>query len=489
MKKQLFAPSVAALLALGGCSFIPETALPPAPVPAAWPTGPAYMAVADQTRGGDRLLADLGWREFFRSAPLKSLIERALANNRDLRVAALNVEQARALYRIQRAELLPTIDAGASLTRQRTPNELSPLGRGGVSSQYEVSLGTTSFELDLFGRIRSLQAQVLEDFLATDEARVGTQIALIAEVANAYLTLLADRELLKLTEDTLAAQQQSFDLTLRSFERGVGTRLDVAQARTAVETARANRAAYTRFLAQDRNALALLVGEPVADNLGTDAPSVEVGDFVTDLPAGLPSDLLQRRPDIREAEHRLRGANANIGAARAAFWPAITLTGSAGTASASLSNLFSAGTAAWTFLPQISVPIFDFGRREANLDAAKVERDITIAQYERAIQTSFREVADALAERGTLGEQLDAQHALVDATQESYDLSVARYNRGIDSFLTTLDSQRSLYAAQQDLITVKLSQLSNIVTLYKVLGGGSFPVMPEQKMAAGSAGG
>ncbi|UEM04188.1 efflux transporter outer membrane subunit [Skermanella rosea] len=474
MTKRRLAPASLALLLLGGCSFIPEYVRPDSPVPQAWPSGPAYTdSAAALPASAGPTLADLGWQEFFRSPRLQELIETALANNRDLRVAALNVEQARAQYRIERSALLPAVDVGGSLTRQRTPADLSRTGRASVGSQWEASLGTTSFELDLFGRIRSLEQSALESFFATEQAQAATRIALIAEVANAYLTLLADQELLKLTEDTLRTQQQSFDLTRRSFDRGIGTQLDVAQARTAVETARANRAAYVRLIAQDKNALALLVGTPIDDSVLDGAPSLGTGDFVADLPVGLPSDLLQRRPDIIEAEYNLRAANANIGAARAAFFPTIGLTASAGTASAALSGLFDGGSGAWNFLPQIGLPIFDYGLREANLESTKVQREIGVAQYERAIQVAFREVSDALAAQGTLDDQLEAQSALVDATRSSYDLSILRYNRGLDSFLNALDSQRSLYAAQQDLINARLSQLSNLVTLYKVLGGGA----------------
>ncbi|EWY37353.1 multidrug transporter [Skermanella stibiiresistens SB22] len=463
-----------ALLLLGGCSFIPDYVRPASPVPEAWPVGAAYTTSSAARPGnGGPVLADLGWEDFFQSPQLRGLIQTALENNRDLRVAALNVEQARAQYRIQRSDLLPTLDAGGSLTRQRTPADLSRTGRSAVGSQWEATVGTTSFELDLFGRIRSLEQSALESYFATEQAQVATRIALIAEVANAYLTLLADKELLKLTDDTLRTQRQSFDLTRRSFDRGVGTQLDVAQARTAVETARANRAAYVRQIAQDKNALTLLVGGPVSESVLDAAASLGTGDFITDLPVGLPSDLLQRRPDIIQAEYDLRSANANIGAARAAFFPTIGLTASAGTASAALSGLFDGGSGAWSFVPQISLPIFDFGRREANLESAKIQREIGVAQYERSIQTAFREVSDALAAQGTLDDQLDAQTALVDATRSSYDLSILRYNRGLDSFLNALDSQRSLYSAQQDLINARLSQLSNLVTLYKVLGGGA----------------
>ncbi|WP_328702975.1 efflux transporter outer membrane subunit [Arenibaculum pallidiluteum] len=470
--RNLLGASLSAALVLGGCSLVPDHVRPGAPVPESWPGGPAYLASAALRAEAGPSLADLGWQEFFRSPQLRALIATALENNRDLRVATLNVELARATYRIQRADRLPTVDAGGSLARQRTPASVSPSGRASTTTQAELSVGITAFELDLFGRVRSLEEQALESYLATEQAHVASRIALIAEVANAYLTLLADKELLRLTEDTLRTQQQSYELISGSFERGVGNRLDVVQAQTAVETARANRAAYVRQIAQDKNALALLVGAPVDEAMLDGAPSLGTGDFVADLPAGLPSDLLQRRPDILGAEFDLRAANASIGAARAAFFPSIGLKAAAGTASSSLAGLFDAGTGAWSFIPQISLPIFDNGRREANLAGAKVQREIAVARYERSIQTAFREVADALAAQGTFGQQLAAQGALAAAAQESYDLSQLRYNRGLDSFLNVLDSQRSLYAAQQRLITARLSQLGSLVTLYKVLGGG-----------------
>ena len=310
MKKRRLAPAASlALLLLGGCSFIPEYIRPASPVPEAFPTGPAYPAPAPRSRSAAVPCWPIwGGRSSSAHAQLRSLIDQALANNRDLRVAALNVQQAQAQYRIQRSELLPTADVGGSLQRQRTPGDLSRTGRPNIASQYDVSVGVTSYELDLFGRVRSLEQSALESFFATEQARIATQIALIAEVANAYLTLLADKELLRLTEDTLRTQQQSYDLTSRSFDRGVGTQLDVAQARTAVETARANRAAYVRQIAQDKNALNLLVGSPVADQVLDQAPALGTGDFVASLPVGLPSDLLQRRPDIIEAEYNLRAA-------------------------------------------------------------------------------------------------------------------------------------------------------------------------------------
>ena len=474
MKKRRLAPAASlALLLLGGCSFIPEYIRPASPVSEAWPTGPAYPARA---RAAGQRRSRTGGFGMGGVLPLTPAPQPDRSGSGEQpRPAGRGAERPAGPGAVSHPAGRPAAVGGY----RRQPSAPADAGRpvahrqASIASQYDVSVGTTSYELDLFGRVRSLEQSALESYFATDQARIATQISLIAEVANAYLTLLADKELLKLTEDTLRTQRQSYDLTSRSFDRGVGTQLDVAQARTAVETARANRAAYVRQIAQDKNALNLLVGAPVADQVLDKAPSLGKGDFVANLPVGLPSGLLQRRPDIMQAEYNLRAANANIGAARAAFFPTISLTASAGTASASLSGLFEGGSGAWAFAPQINLPIFDFGRREANLESAKVEREIGVAQYEKSIQTAFREVSDALAAQGTLDEQLEAQSSLVDATRSSYDLSILRYNRGLDSFLNALDSQRSLYAAQQDLINARLSQLSNLVTLYKVLGGGA----------------
>lgn len=472
-KPLLAAVLLSTALATAGCSMIPEIELPEPPIEGLWPAGPAYEPGVNLAAApGQPTLADLGWREFFRSEPLEALIAEALANNRDLRAAALNVERARALYRVSRADLYPQLDGGAGVTRQRTAQDLSQTGQATTNSRFEANVGTTAFELDFFGRIRSLNEEALQEYFATEEARLSAQIALIAEVANAYLALLADRELLALTQATLEAQQESFGLTATRAEQGLATELDVAQARTAVETARANLALYTRQVAQDRNALELLVGRPLPDDIGAEVPPVTTADFVTDLPPGLPSTLLLRRPDVRRAERELLAANASIGAARAAFWPTISLTASGGFASGQLTDLFQAGSGAWLFSPSLDLPIFDAGRREANLEAAKVEREIAVARYEQTVQTAFREVADALAARGTLDDQIAAQQSLVEAAQESYDLSLLRYQQGLDSYLTTLDSQRELYAAQQRLIALEQQRLANLATLYKALGGG-----------------
>ncbi len=459
--------TLALAAALGGCSLMPAYVRPASPVPQAYPTPLAETANATAA-------ADTGWRDFFADERLRQLIALALANNRDLRVAVLNIELSRAQNRIQGAALLPTVNASGSAGASRTPADLSGAGQAVTARQYSATLGFSSYELDLFGRIRSLNEQSLQQFLATDEARRSTQISLVAEVAADYLTLAADQEHLKLASVTLQSQSDSYALTKRMAELGAASDLTLRQAQTSVETARVDVARYTAQVALDRNALALVVGTQPPDALlpaGLDDGIKALG-AARDLPAGLPSDLLQRRPDVLQAERELRAANANIGAARAAFYPRISLTASAGAGSADLGKLFKSGQGTWSFAPSISLPIFDGGVNKANLDSATASRDIYLAQYEKSIQTAFREVADSLAQRTTLGEQLLAQQALVDATGASYTLSDARFKRGVDSYLSVLDSQRSLYTAQQTLIGTQLSRVSNLVTLYKVLGGG-----------------
>jgi len=458
-----------ALLFLNACTTMaPKYSRPEAPVPATWPSGPAYPSGTDGQSA--KKMADTPWREYFVDSQLQKVIELALANNRDLRVAALNIEKSRAQYRIQRAALIPQVNANADGSIQRLPADLSGTGHSKISRQYSVELGISAYELDLFGRVRSLKDQALEQYLATEQARTAVQISLVAEVANDWLTLAADRERLQLAKETLESQQSSYTLTQRRFQAGASSQLDLRQAQTQVDSARVDVALYTAQLAQSENALNLVVGKPVpAELLPT---KLELITAVKDLAPGLSSEVLLNRPDILEAEYTLKGANANIGAARAAFFPRITLTSSIGTASAKLTDLFQPGSAAWSFAPQISVPLFDAGINKANLDVAKVERDIAVAQYEKAIQTAFREVADALASLGTLGNRMEAQQSLTEATADSYRLSEARYTRGVDSYLTVLDSQRSMYSVQQNLINVHLARLANQVTLYKVLGGG-----------------
>jgi len=459
-----------AMLLLSGCiNLQPDYKRPELAAPNSWPTGAAYRPAAYDPK--KPAIADMGWDQFFSDDKLRKLIDIGIANNRDLRIAMLDVVKARAQYRVQRAEQLPTVNLEGQGDIQRTPRRLSQTGKSDVSHQYTAEVGVSSYELDLFGRIQSLKDQALEEFFATEEAQRSSQITLVAEIASAYVTLAADMERLKLAQDTLASQQQSYDLTKRSFEIGNSSELDVRQAQTSVDTARVDIATFTADIAQDQNALALLLGTSVPSDL---LPEQTLGTVTAlqDIPAGIPSDVLQRRPDILQAEHTLKGANANIGAARAAFFPKITLTATSGRASDALSTLFKAGTGAWAFAPDIVLPIFDWGENQANLDAAKADRDIDIAQYDKAIQTAFEEVANALADYGTIDDKMAAQQSLVEATSESYRLSDARYRKGVENYLDVLDSQRSMYSAQQDLITVRLDKQANLVTLYKVLGGG-----------------
>jgi multidrug efflux system outer membrane protein len=454
-------------LGLGGCTLAPKYTRPAAPVPADWPKGAAYQET--KTATGIPTASDLKWQEFFTDEKLQKIIAAALKNNRDLRLAALNVERARALYGIQRAELLPAVNAVGSGSRQRVPADLSTTGSAMTAEQYSVNLGISSWEIDFFGRIRGLKDRMLEEYLATEQAGRSARILLVSAVANAYLSLAADRENFKLAESTLETQQAAYHLIRRRCDVGLASELDLNRAQSQVDAARGDVARYKQQTAQDENALNLLVGSPAPDELlpaelGSATPLREIS-------TGTPSGILLRRPDILAAEHRLKASNANIGAARAAFFPRIALTTNIGTASSELSGLFKSGSYTWSFATQIVMPNFD-ARTWSAYDATKVEREIALAQYEKAIQTAFREVADALAVRGTVDQQLSAQQSLVKAVAETYRLSNARYMKGMDSYLGVLDAQRSLNAAQQGLIVLRLIRLSNLVTLYKVLGGG-----------------
>jgi outer membrane protein, multidrug efflux system len=465
--------AVALAVSLGACTMEPHYDRPPPPVP------PLQGGPQGQ---GAQAAADIGWREFFPDPQLQELIALALTNNRDLRVAVLNVETAQQRYRVQRAELFPTIAATGTEQVQEYPNGVfSPTGVGssktpvtgsGTTSRFfDVGIGFTSYELDLFGRIRSLNHASLELYFNSIETRRNVQLTLVAEVANAYLTVLSDQTLLDITRDTLKSQSESYALTQRQFSAGTTTELALNQAETTVDTAQANLALYNRQIAQDRDALQLLLGAPIPDDIdfshGLDRPPA-----VAELEEGIPSDVLIRRPDVLAAEHQLQSANADIGAARAAFFPSITLTGSYGTASSKLSGLFKGGSEAWTFSPTINVPIFTGGANVANLRVSKLTRDTAVAQYEKAIQTAFQEVADALVARGTLDDQLVAQQKLQTASEKAYRLADMRYRGGVDSYLSALVAQQALYSAQQQLTGVRLLRLQNLVTLYKVLGGG-----------------
>jgi multidrug efflux system outer membrane protein len=452
----------------------PKYTRPEAPVPAVWPSGPAYDNA--QASPGAPAAAELKWREFFTDERLRQIIEMALQNNRDLRIAALNVQRARALYGIQRAGLLPTVNATGSGSKLRVPADLSNNGNATTVNQYGVNLGIASWEIDFFGRIRSLKDAALQEYLATEEARSGAQILLVSGIANAYLTFAADRENLKLAQSTLDTQQAAYNLIRRRYDVGLSTELDLRQAQTRVDAARVDVALYSRLAAQDDNALTLLVGSKVPAGLLPD--DLILVSPVREISPEMSSEVLLLRPDILQAENLLKAANANIGAARAALFPRISLTTAFGTASSELSGLFKSGSEDWNFSPQIVVPIFD-ARAWSALQAIKVEREIALAQYEKAIQTAFREVADALAVRGTVEEQLSAQRSLADAAAETYRLSNARYTKGIDSFLGVLDAQRSFYAAQQGLVSIRFAKLANQVRLYAVLGGGSDQAMPR----------
>jgi outer membrane protein, multidrug efflux system len=465
-----------------GCTLEPHYSRPPPPLPATWNGAAAGAATTTS-------VSEIGWRQFFPDPTLQRLIKLALENNRDLRTAVLNVQAAQAQYRIQRADLFPTVAASAIEQIQKYPSGVvatggaggaagastgaaaAPVSGGTTIRFFEAGVGFTSYELDLFGKVRSLNHAALERYFGTEETRRSSQLSLVAEVASAYLAVLADEIILKVTRETLGSQTESYNLIKRSLDAGTTTALALRQAATTVDTAKANLAQYTRQAAQDRNALMLLLGVAIPDDI-TFSSDFEAEKMSADLPVGVPSEVLQRRPDVLAAEHQLIAANADIGAAHAAFYPNISLTGNLGTASTQLSGLFKPGSSAWSFSPQISVPIFAGGANVANLDLSKIEKNINIAQYEKTLQTAFREVDDALAARATLDDELAAQRALLEDASETYHLAEIRFRSGVDSFLPVLDAQRSLYSAQQGVVSLELLRLQNMATLYKALGGG-----------------
>jgi multidrug efflux system outer membrane protein len=450
-------------LVLAGCvNLAPKYERPAAPVAGAFPT--VQGTVGSGNAVAPEAPAAITWQRFFTDPRLQQLISLALANNRDLRVAVLNIEAARAQYQIQRSNQFPAVNAGISGQRQTTGKDQP------INSLYQAGLSVSAFELDFFSRVRNLSNAALAQFLATEEARKTAQISLIAQVANTYLTFLADEELLALVQQTLKTREESLRLTRLRYDNGVSSKLDLEQAVSLVETARTTLAQAQRQRAQDLNLLTLLIGQPLPDTLPAGATLATTN--LPDLPAGMPSDLLAVRPDIRAAEQQLIAANANIGAARANYFPRITLTGTAGSASKELSGLFKSGTFGWTFAPQAILPLFDFGRTRAGVETARAQRDIAVAQYEKSIQTAFREVADALAGQATYSEQLRAQQAVAAAETERFNLSDLRYRNGTASYLDLLDAQRSLFTAQQLAIQANLQRLQNQVTLYRVLGGG-----------------
>lgn len=452
--------AAALLTALTGCSLIPNYQQPAAPVAEQWNTVAAQQSTITLPN----------WREFFQDPVLQELIVTALENNRDMRIAALNVDAFRAQYRIQRSARFPSLDASGGANRQRLPGNMSPTGSSTINSQYSANLGTTAWEIDLFGRLGSLRDQALASYFASEQAQRSTQLSLIASVATAWLSLQADQETLKLVRDTLITYEDSLRLVQSSYDTGVASSLELQQARTAANSARISLAQFERQSVQSRNALNLLLGGDTTADLTT---PVALSRFkFAEIPVGLPADLLQRRPDILQAEFDLKAANANIGAARAAFFPSVSLTATAGSLSPDLSGLFDGGSGSWLFKPSINIPIFNAGRLRANLDYSEIQKDINIARYEKTIQTAFQEVADGLIERSTYKQQLAAHNELVQSSTEYLNLADRRYREGIDNQLTLLDAQRLLFDAQQQRISTQFAQLVSDINLYKALGGG-----------------
>ena len=462
MTKKILIVWLTAVGVLTGCSMAPTYERPEAPVAGTFASGDAKTA---------KSATDIGWREFFKDARLQALISAALENNRDLRVTALRVEEARALYGVQRADRLPTVNAAASGSRARTPGDLSTTGTSVLGSSYSVGASLASFELDFFGRVKSLTDSALATYLATEEAQRSAQITLVAEVAKAYLAERAYAEQLDLAQKSYKTREDSFKLAKIRYEVGATSALDLASYDSLMQSAKVSMVTLERQRAQAENALVVLVGKPLDAKLPP-AQALSAQGILMDIGAGLPSDLLNSRPDLRQAEQTLLAANANIGAARAAFFPRIALTGSYGSASAELSKLFDSGQGAWSFAPQITLPIFDAGRNLNNLDLAWTRKHIAVAQYEKAVQVAFREVADALVARDLLNQQVEAQAAMSKAEGERFKLSDARYRNGVSSTLDVLDAQRQLFSAEQSLVQAQLLRLTNSIDLYRALGGG-----------------
>lgn len=448
---------------LTSCNLEPNYTTPSAPIRTTWNINTSI--------NNGKSAANLSWKDFFKTAELQNLITKGLENNRDLRQAALNIETTRAQYRIARV-LLPDIESTASMTDQQVAVANNPAFGGGFRlRQFNVNLGATAFEVDVFGRLRNLKEAALEEYFGTEEAAQTIQISLISEIAYTYMTLLANKQQLYLSNRTLASQKKSYDLIKQRFEAGITNQLDLDRAETTVQTAIIDLNTRQRLIQQNHNALELLVGDKISESELQDNYN-KISKALGKINSGLPSDLLLNRPDIRQAEHAIRAANANIGAARAAFFPRVTLTATAGFGSKELSSLFNASSNAWIFNPQITMPIFTWGRNQANLDVAKLRKELFIAQYEKAIQTAFKEVSDALIAYKTLDKELASQQQLVKATQSAEKLAKARYDEGIDNYLILLDAVRSSYLAEQELINKSLAKLSNMVTLYAALGGG-----------------
>jgi multidrug efflux system outer membrane protein len=452
--------AVTMIASLTACSLAPKYVRPEAPVPQSWPVGDAYL------RTSEAALPTVRYQDIFRDPRLQALVTQALANNRDLRVAAANIAAARGQFRIQRAELLPEVDANAGATFR------GGQGSTGSKSSFDANIGINAFEVDLFGRIRSESNRALNSYFATEAAARATRLTMIGDIADAWLDYASDKSLLKIAQDTAASAQVSVELTQKRLNGGIAPRTDLRQAQLTLDTARSDVAQQTTLLAQDVNALQLLIGAPVDPNNLPNSID-EAGATLAELPAGLDSSILLRRPDVVDAEYQLRAANAEIGAARAALFPKISLTGLAGFVSNALGSLFTGGAFNWQAGAAASYPIFRAGAGKANVDVTKAQRDAALATYEKAIQTAFREVADALARRGTMTAQLAATRDLQEAAADNYKLSEMRYRGGIDSYLDSLIAQRSYYLAQQTLVNTQLIRASNLVTLYRALGGDS----------------
>lgn len=455
----LFACIAASVALAAGCSLKPDYARPDAPIPNVY-------------RNSDGSAGTLPTHEaFFRDPVIRKLIDTALKNNRDLRISMLNIEKNRAQYRIQRADILPSIHASGKVSSQLQPADISTTGGSEVSRQYSVDLGFSAFELDLFGRIRSLTEQTLENYYSVEEEAKSARLALTAEVAAAYIQLVADRQLYDLAEATVANRRKNFELMRKRSLAGTASDLELNQAQTLVDEARGSLLNAAVTIDRDISSLELLLGTTIPDDLPEIRKLSEVASF-PDVPAGLPSSLLERRPDILAAEHVLKGANANIGAARANFFPRISLTGAFGLLSADYVDLWDASQKTWTFAPQVSLPIFSAGKNIAQLKLSEVERDIALARYEKAIQSAFSEVGKALAQRRYIVSQVEAQESLLAATMRTLQHATARYNKGIAHYTDVLDAERSSFLAQQNLLSLRLTRETNALSLYKSLGGG-----------------
>ncbi|MCF7518046.1 MULTISPECIES: efflux transporter outer membrane subunit [unclassified Pseudoalteromonas] len=459
MTLKLVSVSVAALL-LSACNMAPDLEQRELPV-----------AQSYDVEGGEGDINALHWQTFFSNDQLQQLIQLTLENNKDIQTAALNVQQVRAMYQIEDSNLYPSIDLNASGTRQRLPADLSNTGQATITEQYSATVGLTAYELDLWGKVRNQSEQALQNLYSAEYSLTSVRISLISELVNAWLNYATDKALLALANDTLKSQQESLELTRKTFALGAASQLTLSQLESTVATAKVDIANYQRLLKRDKNALDFLVGKTVSADL-LPSQSIDTVLNMPEVPVGLPSELLTQRPDIRAAEHDLLAANANIGVAKAAFYPSISLTANAGTASADLDNLFDSGSGTWSFVPSINLPIFNMGRNQANLDVAKAQQEAALTSYEQTIQQAFKEVSDALADRQGYKQQLDALNDLYRSNEVSFTLSDARFQKGADSYLQVLDAQRNWYSAGQQLILGKQAYLASQINLYKALGGG-----------------